>query len=211
MREARAADRLLSQLLWRGRAWSDPIWMVARWLFAVNWAYNAFPGKFEPGWYERDFARRVGYFAGGNPWPPAHDVLQHVVLAHTQVFAAMSAAGEAGAAVLLLFPATTRLGGAVAASVGLSYSASMDWVNFGYAVHNGSFALLGLLFLGLGGRLRPARDAWVRVSFVLLGVVGLGLAYPLAFRLEGVLPAAPWTAAALALLVHGVFDRGSDS
>jgi hypothetical protein len=43
--------------------------------------------------------------------------------------------------------------------------------------------------------------------FVLLGAIGLALAYPMAFRWEGVLPALPWAVAALALLAHGVFDH----
>jgi hypothetical protein len=34
----------------------------------------------------------------------------------------------------------------------------------------------------------------------------LALAIPVAFRWKGVLPALPWAAAALALLVHGVLD-----
>ena len=113
--------------------------------------------------------------------------------------------GEAAAAALLLLPVTTRLGGAVAAAVGLSYSASMDWVNLGYAAHNGSFALPGLLFLALGGWLPRTASRWARAVFVLLGGIGLVLAYPLAFRWEGVLPALPWAAAALALLVQGFF------
>ncbi|HKA48435.1 MAG TPA: hypothetical protein VKK19_02450 [Candidatus Dormibacteraeota bacterium] len=128
------------------------------------------------------------------------------MLTHSAFFAGVSAAGETAAAVLLLLPVTTRLGGAVAATVGLSYSISMDWVNLGYVVHNGSFALLRMLFLALGGWLPPRTRRWARSVLVLLGAVGLGLAYPMALRWEGVLPALPWAAAALALLVHGI-DR----
>src|SRR5205807_5100957 len=98
--------------------------------------FNAYPGKYQAGWYQHDFTQRVGYFARGNPWPPAHAFLQDVVLTHAAFFASMSAAGETAAAVLLMLPVTTRLGGAVAAAVGISYSISMDWVNLGYAVHN---------------------------------------------------------------------------
>ena len=79
------------------------------------------------------------------------------MLTHSAFFAGVSAAGETAAAVLLLLPVTTRLGGAMAATVGLSYSISMDWVNLGYIVHNGSFALLRMLFLALG-RLAAAED-----------------------------------------------------
>src|SRR5262245_31772299 len=194
-------------LLWSGRTASDLVWLAARLLFALNWAFNAFPGKYQAAWYQHEFTRRVGYFARGNPWPPVHTVLQDVVLAHPAFFAGMSAAGETAAALLLLLPVPTRLGGAVAAAVGLSYSASMDWVNVGYVVHNGSFALLGLLFLVLGGWLPQTTSRWARWMFVVLGAVGLGLAFPMALRWEGVLPALPWAAAALALLVHGVLDH----
>jgi hypothetical protein len=199
--------RLLPSLLWRGQARSDPVWLAARLLFALNWAFNAYPGKYQARWYQQEFTQRVGYFARGNPWPPAQVFLQDVVLTHSALFAGMSAAGETAAAVLLLLPVTTRLGGAVAAAVGLSYSLSSDWVNLGYVVHNGSFALLGLLFLALGGWLPRTTGRWGRWVFVLLGAVGLALAFPMAFRWEGVLPALPWTAAALALLVHGILDR----
>ena len=176
--------------------------MAARLLFAVNWAYNAYPGKYQARWFQHDFSQRVGYFASGNPWPPVRAVLEQVVLAHPAIFAGMSAAGETAAAVLLLFPVTTRLGGAVAASVGLSYSASMDWA-VAYAVHNGSFALLGLLFLALGGWLPLHPRRRVRLLFIGLGVGGLVLSYPMASRWEGLVPALPWAAAAVALLVHG--------
>jgi len=199
--------RLLPTLLWRGQARSDAIWLIARLLFALNWVFNAYPGKYRARWYQQEFIQRVGYFARGNPWPPVHGFLQDVVLTHAAFFAGMSAAGETAAAVLLLLPITTRLGGAVAAAVGLSYSASMDWVNLGYTVHNGSFALLGLLFLALGGWLPLTTSRWSRLVFVLLGAIGLALAFPMAFRWEGVLPGLPWAAAALALLVHGVLDH----
>jgi len=203
---AESSTLLRPALLWRGRTRSDLVWLAARLLFALNWAFNAFPGKYQAAWYQHEFTRRVGYFASGNPWPPVHAVLQNVVLAHPAFFAGMSAAGETAAALLLLLPVTTRVGGAVAAVVGLSYSASMDWVNLGYTVHNGSFALMGLLFMALGGWLPRTRSPLARVAFVLVGGVGLVLAFPMATRWEGVLPALPWAAAALALLVHGVFD-----
>jgi hypothetical protein len=159
-------------------------------------------------WYQHDFAQRVASFAHGNPWPPVHGFLQDVVLTHAAFFVGISAAGETAAVVLLLFPTTTRLGGAVAALVGLSYSLSMDWVNLGHAVHNGSFAVLGLLFLALGGWLPLTRRLGARLLVVVLGILGLLLAYPMAFRWEGVLPALPWAVAAPALLVHGIaMDR----
>ena len=199
--------RLRPSLVWRDRTGSDLVWLGARLLFALNWAFNSFPGKYQAAWYQREFSGRVGYFAHGNPWPPVHTVLQDVVLAHPTFFAGMSAAGETAAALLLLLPVTTRLGGAVAAAVGLSYSASMDWVNLGYAAHNGSFALLGLLYLAVGGWLPRTTSRWARAVSVLLGGIGLPLAYPLAFRWVGVLPALPWAAAAVALLVHAVFDH----
>jgi hypothetical protein len=55
----------------------------------------------------------------------------------------------------------------------------------------------------LGGwlPLRPRR--WVRLPFIVLGVAGRVLTYPMAFRQEGPLPAPRWAAAALALLGHG--------
>jgi uncharacterized membrane protein YphA (DoxX/SURF4 family) len=201
------SGRVLPSLLWRGEAWSDPVWLVARVLFAANWVYNFYPGKYQPGWYQHEFARRVGYFAAGNPWPPVHEFLQNPVLTHPAFFAGVSAAGETAAAVLVLLPITTRLGGAVAAAVGISYSISMDWVNLGYSVHNGSFAVLGLLFLALGGWLPLTGGRWARVAFSLLGVVGLAAAVPMASRWQGLLPTLPWAAAALALLVHGVAPR----
>ena len=199
--------RFRPSLLWHDRTGSDLVWLAARLLFALNWAFNAFPGKYQAAWYQHEFTRRVGYFARGNPWPPVHTFLQDVVLAHPAFFAGMSAAGETAAALLLLLPVSTRLGGAVAAAVGLSYSASMDWVNVGYAVHNGSFALLGLLFLALGGWPPRRTSRWARTVFVMLGAIGLVLAYPMAVRWEGVLPALPWAATALALLVHGAYDH----
>jgi hypothetical protein len=199
--------RALPSLLWRGETWSDPLWLAARVLFAANWAYNAYPGKYQASWYQQEFARRVGYFAAGNPWPPVHDLLQNPVLTHPVFFAATAAAGETAAAVLVLLPMTTRLGGAVAASVGISYSLSMDWVDLGYRVHDGSFALLGLLFLVLGGWLPLTQRRWTRAIFALLGAVGLALAVPMAARWEGLLPTLPWVAAALALLVHALAPR----
>jgi hypothetical protein len=202
-----ATARLLLPLLWRGQARSDLVWLIARLLFALNWAFNAFPGKYRARWYQQEFSQHVGYFAHGNPWPPAHAFLQDVVLAHPAFFAGMSAAGETAAALLLLLPVTTRLGGAVAAAVGLSYSIASNWINLGYVVHNGSFALLGLLFLVLGGWLPRTTSRRARWLFIVLGAVGLGLAFPMAFRWEGVLSALPWAAAALALLVHGVLDH----
>jgi len=33
--------RLLPSLLWRGEARSDLVWLIARLLFALNWAFNA--------------------------------------------------------------------------------------------------------------------------------------------------------------------------
>lgn len=199
--------RVLPSLLWRGEASSDPVWFVARVLFAAIWVYNFYPGKYQASWYQHEFARRVGYFAAGNPWPPIHEFLQNPVLTHPAFFAGMSAAGETAAAVLVLLPITTRLGGAVAASVGISYSLSMDWVNLGYSVHNGSFAVLGLLFLAVGGWLPLTGGRGARAAFALLGVAGLAAAVPMASRWQGLLPTLPWVAAALALLVHGVAPR----
>ena len=86
-------------------------------------------------------------------------------------------------------------------------SISMDWINLGYVVHNGSFGLLGLPFLVLGGWLPRTTSRWARWLFVLLGALGLALTIPMAFRREGVLPALPWAAAALALLIHGLLDH----
>jgi hypothetical protein len=200
-------SRVLPALLWRGGAWSDPVWLAARVLFAANWFYNAYPGKYRASWYQYGFVHRVGYFAQGNPWPPIHGFLQSPVLAHPVVFAGMSAAGETAAAAFLLLPITTRLGGAVAASVGISYSLSMDWLNLGYSVHNGSFAVLGLLFLAIGGWLPLTPTRRVRSTFTLLGVAGLALAAPVALRWQGLLPTLPWAAAALALAVHGIAPR----
>jgi hypothetical protein len=81
-------------------------------------------------------------------------------------FAGMSAAGETAAALLFLLPVTTRLGGAVAVAVavGLSYSASMGFVNLGYAAHNGSFAVLGVLFLAPGGWMPRWTSLWARAT-----------------------------------------------
>jgi uncharacterized membrane protein YphA (DoxX/SURF4 family) len=198
--------QVLPSLIWRGQAWSDPVWLVARVLFAANWVYNFYPGKYQASWYQHEFSRRVGYFAAGNPWPAVHEFLQNSVLTHPVFFAGMAAAGETAAAVLVLLPITTRLGGAVAASVAISYSLSMDWVNLGYSVHNGSFAVLGLLFLALGGWLPLTGGRGARAGFALPGVAGLA-AVPLASRWQGLLPTLPWIAAALALLVHGVAPR----
>jgi hypothetical protein len=183
------------------------VWLAARVLFAANWVYNFYPGKYQASWYQHEFARRVGHFAAGNPWSPVHEFLQNPVLTHPAIFAGMSAAGETAAAVLVLLPITTRLGGAVAASVGISYSVSMDWVNLGYSVHNGSFAVLGLLFLALGGWLPLRAGRWARTALALLGVLGLAAAVPMASRWQGLLPTLPWVAAALALLVHAVAPR----
>ena len=203
----RPKGRALPSLLWRGESWSDPLWLIARALFAANWAYNVYPGKYQASWYRQEFARRVGFFTAGNPWPPVHGLLQNPVLTHPAFFAGMAAAGETAAAVLVLLPMTARLGGAVAASVGISYSLSMDWVNLGYSVHDGSFALLGLLFLVLGGWLPLTQRRWVRAIFALLGAVGLALAVPMGARWQGLLPTLPWVAAALALLVHALAPR----
>lgn len=82
----------------------------------------------------------------------------------------------------------------------------MDGVNLGYVVHNGSFALLGLLFLALGGCLPPTTRRWARSAFVLLDAAALAPAYPMAFQWEGYAAALPWAAATLALPVHGL-DR----
>jgi hypothetical protein len=191
-------------LTWRRRSLADWSWLGARLLLAANWAFNAFPGKYRPGWYQHEFSARVGSFARGNPWPPIQAVLTDVVLAHPALFAGLSAAGETAAAVLLLVPLTTRLGGAVSAAVGISYALASGWINVGYAVHPGSFALLGILFLALGASLPVAPGPRLRFGFAVLGAAGLALAWPMAFRWIGLLPTLPWTAAAVALLAHGI-------
>lgn len=191
-------------LTWRRRSLADWSWLSARLLLAANWAFNAFPGKYRPGWYQQEFSARVGAFARGNPWPPIHTALTDVVLAHPAWFAGLSAAGETAAAVLLLVPLTTRLGGAVSAAVGISYALASGWINVGYALHPGSFALLGVLFMALGASLPVAPGPWPRFGFVALGTAGLALAWPMAFRWIGLLPTLPWTAAAVALLAHGI-------
>jgi len=147
----------------------------------------------------------VGFFARGNPWPPVQAVLTDVVLAHPALFAGLSAAGETAAAVLLLVPLTARLGGAVSAAVGISYALASGWINVGYALHPGSFALLGILFLAVGASLPVAPGYRLRSVFVVLGAAGLALALPMAFRWIGLLPALPWTAAAVALFAHGIW------
>ena len=186
------------------RSPADWLWLGARLLLAANWAFNAFPGKYRPGWYQHEFAARVGSFARGNPLPPVHALLTGVVLTHPALFAGLSAAGETAAAVLLLVPLTTRLGGAVSAATGISYAISSGWINLGYALHPGGFAVLGLLYLALGASLPPAPAPTLRMGLAVLGAVGLALAVPMAFRWVGPLPALPWTAAALALLALGV-------
>lgn len=189
---------------WQRRSVADWSWLSARLLLAANWAFNAFPGKYRPGWYEHEFSDKVGSFARGNPWPPVQAVLTGVVLAHPALFAGLSAAGETAAAVLLLAPLTTRLGGAISAAVGISYALASGWINVGYALHPGSFALLGILFLAFGASLPPASSPRLRFGLAVLGAAGLILAWPLAFRWVGLLPTLPWTAAALALIAHGV-------
>lgn len=191
---------------WRGSI-AGWVWLGARLLLAANWAYNAFPGKFKPGWYQHEFATRVGSFARGNPWPPIHAVLTDLVLAHPILFAGLSAAGETAAALLLLVPLTTRLGGAISAVVGIGYTLSSGWINLGYALHPGTFAILGIVFLACGASLPRATSRRPRLLLVTLGTAGLVLAWPLAFRWIGILPALPWTAAALAILAHGAGPR----
>ncbi|HKA11809.1 MAG TPA: hypothetical protein VKI99_15225 [Candidatus Dormibacteraeota bacterium] len=145
----------------------------------------------------------MGFFARGNPWPPVQAVLTDVVLAHPALFAGLSAAGETAAAVLLFVQLTTRLGGAVSAAVGISYALASGWINVGYALHPGSFALLGILFLAVGASLPVAPGYRLRSVFVVLGAAGLALAV----RWIGALPALPWTAAAVALLACGMHQH----
>ena len=61
----------------------------------------------------------------------------------------------------------------------------------------GEIAGVLLLLVPLTARLGGTVSAVV-------GAVGLALAWPMAFRWIGLLPALPWTAAGLALLAHGL-------
>lgn len=181
----------------------DWLWFAARIAFATNWAFNAF-GKYSAGWYQSEFAHRVSYFSQGNPWSVPHDLLRDVVLEHPSIFAALAMVGETAAALLLLLAITARLGGAMALIIGVSYTAATAWINIGYAVHNGSFAVLGLAFLLLGARLPATGRQAVRLLFGGLGAIGLIVGAPMVFWWEGPMPGLPWVVASAALLMFGL-------